>query len=146
MSTNEAHLLMAHAVHITVPLVPPSANKLLRMHWAKRRNLKQEWVEWLCAGMNQAEHNGQRKEVYALRHAVTSLKKVAMEICFYHSRNDDADNLWGRAKLVLDAAKYKKGAGLIFDDDAAHLQLDVLQAPYPRKQAHTGITLRPLGG
>lgn len=128
---------------ITVPKIPPSQNELLRMHWAKRKREQTVWCEWLTAGMNGAEHNGQRKLVREIRRRVLAGERNRVEIEIHHSRTDDRDNLWGRAKLVLDAMKYKKGAGIIWDDDEKHLELAVTQVKCKRAEAKTVVRVAP---
>lgn len=130
-------------ITITVPKVPPSHNQLLRMHWARRKREMAEWCEWLTAGMNGAEQDGQRKVVREIRRRVVAGERNRMEIEIHHSRSDDPDNLWGRGKLIFDAAKYKRGAGLIWDDDTKHLAARVTQVKCKRKDAKTVIRVMP---
>lgn len=133
-----------NAVTLTVPLVPPPMNGpkgILRMHWAKRQRVQAEWCEWLTAGMNEAEHNGQGRLVREIRRRVLAGERNRVEIEIYHSRKDDHDNLYGRAKLILDAMKYKKGAGIIWDDDEKHLELVVRQVKCRRDAVRTVIRI-----
>lgn len=130
---------MSESITITVPKIPPSQNQLMRMHWAKRKREQIYWQEWLCAGMSDAEKDGQGELVRAIRSSVLAQKRIRMTITVHHSRKDDRDNLWARAKLICDAANYKRGAGMIWDDNEKHLELTVKQEKTTRKDAHTVI-------
>lgn len=127
-----------NAVTITVPQLPPRANQLLRMHWAKRKREQQNWREWLHAEANGCA--GARQ----IRKAVLEGRKMAVEVVLYHSRQDDPDNLHARCKLLLDALSYKRGIGLILDDSPSHIELAVRQHKSTRKDARTQIRIYPV--
>jgi hypothetical protein len=98
-------------IEIVVPEVAPSLNRLMRMHWAKRRKLKKKW-DWIIhvsmyqRGMDFAALRGGGKlQVRIIRRSVHIL---------------DPDNLHGAAKLILDAMCE---CGALIDDDPAHIEL-----------------------
>lgn len=111
---------------LTIQDVPPSLNKVLRMHWAKKRAL---WNDWRCNIRGE------------MRHVPTMAplkRRVIIRLC--HSRMYDKDNAYGAVKPVVDALKEW---ALIFNDTAEWLDLTVEQQKCPHKQRHTIIELEP---
>lgn len=99
---------------IKLDCLPPSLNRLLRMHWAFRENVK-KLLE---------------KEIYysslprLVEFTMTRRAKRRVRIIINHKRMDDPDNLSGRAKLILDVLKYMH---LIWDDSSGWIDLKVEQ-------------------
>lgn len=109
---------------MTIPSVPPSLNKTLRMHWTKRRALKDEWLMWVSA----------HKPGYVFHPTC----KMRCRVTLHHSRFYDKDNAYGACKPVLDALIHYR---LIVDDSREFLDLTVEQAKAPRKKPLTVIEL-----
>ena len=91
------------SVHLTIPLVPVSNNKLLRMHWRDRRRLNRQWLDEIWVALHQARVKG-RPELDRVR--------IRIEIQRPRRRRDD-DNTRGGLKPVLDAMVK---LGLLADD------------------------------
>jgi Holliday junction resolvase RusA-like endonuclease len=97
-------------IEIVVPEVAPSLNRLMRLHWAARRRLLKKW-EWIMY-----------VETYRVR-GPTAVKfegKLSVRITRRSRKTLDHDNLYGSAKLILDAMT---SVGLLLDDDPAHIEL-----------------------
>jgi hypothetical protein len=92
---------------LSIPRVPPSNNILLRLHWAKRKALIDEWhgdIYWLVL-----EAGRQKFDV----------AKVEAVLYFAEKRRRDLANFCASIdKLCLDALVY---AGVLADDDSEHL-------------------------
>lgn len=115
---------------IDVPDVPPSLNKVLRMHWATKRAMREGWSLHLLRFIG----NG-RKE---LQDATSRRQRVKMLITLHNARQYDRDNAFGACKVIVDAAK---AHGLFFDDRPMFLDLEVKQEKCKRKDRHTVIEL-----
>jgi len=97
-------------VSISMPRVPKSQNVLLRMHWAKRRKLQEEWIDevyWTCKGKGLIPKK--------------PFKRARVRIRYYFPtrRRRDKDNY--NPKLILDALRY---AGILEDDSVENIDLD----------------------
>lgn len=110
---------------ITIPDVPPSLNKVLRMHWVVKRKLSTYWetLVWTLI-----PHKGNRWEG----------KKKQVLLTLHHSRFYDKDNAYGACKVVVDALK---NCGFIMDDTEEWLDLNVEQEKCPHKQRRTVIRI-----
>jgi hypothetical protein len=127
---------------LTIHEVPPSGNVIKRLHWARYSKLLERWW-WLvrtARGMEDVPTASGKRKLTITRHGVRPL---------------DRDNLYASMKPVIDVLRppkhedgyYKTGKkagqywsrkrighGLIREDDAANLELVVLQEPLPRGQ------------
>lgn len=90
---------------------PPGVNQ--RLHWQARRRLEQPFKEAI----------GWQAKAFGLEHLVERARVVVTFT--YRSRRyvGDVDNLYARAKPIVDALK---GIAIV-DDSPAHLQLEVRQ-------------------
>lgn len=115
------------------PDVPPSLNKVLRMHWATKGKLREEWAYVFLTVPSSA--------LRGLRDAAKAQKRVRMTITLHNARQYDRDNAFGACKVIVDAAK---AAGLLWDDRPAYLDLEVLQQKSTRKAKKTVIHMEVL--
>ena len=121
---------------LTIPEVPPSGNVIKRMAWPVYKRLLERWFMLVRSApgfLDVPQATGRRKLV----------------LCRHAARTLDRDNLYAAMKPVIDVLRpmkheeghYKSGKrageywsrrrighGLIQEDDAAHLDLVVLQA------------------
>lgn len=104
--------------------IPPSLNKVLRMHWTRKQALLTAW-RWMIKaafGHPTALCDGKRR----------------VRITLLHSRFYDKDNAYGACKVVFDALKAE---GFIVDDRAEWLEASVEQKKCQHKERHTVIEL-----
>ena len=96
---------------IIIPVTIPSANQLLRMHYQARKRLMWEFMwEIRAAGIESRGNAGREKRT--------------VRITSYRGRMLDKDNLYGGAKVCLDAIKKMN---LIRDDSPKWIELEVIQ-------------------
>lgn len=138
---------------LRLPGTPPSGNLLKRMHWAEYKRLLERWFLIVrCApGFVRIPPASGRRRLVITRRGARAL---------------DRDNLWASMKPVIDVLRpakwetgtYRSGAkkglrwsrarighGLIQEDDAAHLELEVRQEPLPKGEApHLVLVLEDL--
>lgn len=111
---------------LTIPNVPPSLNKLLRMHWAAKRKLNECWVLHVLVALGQNPY-------------LKPIVKMRVKVTLHHSRlYDECDNMWGACKPIFDALKHWK---LIYDDAPEYLEPTVEQQKCSRKESRTVIEL-----
>ena len=110
---------------IVLPLVTPSNNRLLRMHYFARKKQKETCLKWLIAA-------GAKD----LRFQALEEKRV-VEIHSFRKRRLDPDNLIGGMKLLIDSLC---DVGLIWDDSPKYLDLTVIQET-ERKNPRTEIKI-----
>jgi hypothetical protein len=113
----------ARALILRVTDVPPSLNKVLRMHWAKKRGLLEAW-RWMI------------KAAFGQPGACDGKRRV--KITLFHSRFFDKDNAYGACKVIFDALKAE---GFIVDDRAEWLEATVEQEKCKHKERHTVIEI-----
>jgi len=110
-------------IHLVIPALPPSLNRLLNMHWAKRARIKKEWQRLVWAAKNSdltkvpAEEHGRRT--------------VNLEYYFPTHRRRDVDNY---QKVILDALTEN---GLIVDDSPECVEVSVkflMSCDHPRTE------------
>ena len=107
--------------------VPPSLNKVLRMHWAKRKGLLDAWM-WMV--------------LVAYGHLpIVCDGKRRVKITLHHARLYDKDNAYGACKVIFDALKAQ---GFIVDDAAQWLEAEVVQKKCPHKKRHTVLEIEPV--
>ncbi len=106
---------------LIIQAIPPSLNKVLRMHWTAKRELHVDWL-WLlkAAWPSGALCDGKRR----------------VKITLYHSRFYDKDNAYGACKVIFDVLKEQ---GFIVDDAPQWLEASVEQQKCKRKESHTII-------
>lgn len=109
---------------ITIPTCPPSINKVLRMHWTSKRNLRAAWILLIRSQM------GPPKPVPKTKMRVT--------ITLHNSKAYDRDNAFGACKVIFDAMKT---LGLIFDDRPQFLDAEVKQEKSSRAAKYTVIQI-----
>jgi len=90
--------------------VPKSPNTLYAWHWSTRARDKKAWRHGLQAVLGIPAHRYQGR--------------VHLRIMLFTKRLMDPDNLTGAMKPVIDGLR---DLGWLFDDDAAHLSLVVMQ-------------------
>jgi hypothetical protein len=98
---------------VSLPVVTPSLNTLLRSHWHKRKQLKQgfKW-ELLVAGACEP------------RYKINGAKKRRIEVKAFRSRLLDHDNFIGGLKPLLDGLIELE---LLHDDGPEFLELKAEQ-------------------
>jgi len=111
---------------IDVPEVVPSLNILLRRHWMQRRKIAKRW-EWIMLAS--------RPNPYV----APSIARVT--ITRFSRGTLDVDNLYGAAKLVVDALKV---VGLIVGDEPKVLELTCGQQR--EFMPHTEIVIEAVSG
>ena len=118
-------------VKLEVPLVPPGSNKLMRMHWATRKRLLNEWMLRILTGfIRNSPIEGQLKEW------ADSRSRLKVKIHVAHAQLFDQDNLYSAAKLPLDALVR---LGFIADDSNKFIDLPVTQSRSKAKQTTISI-------
>lgn len=112
-------------LRLVISETPPSLNKVLRMHWAKKRGLLQAW-RWMIRAtfVGSIVCNGKRR----------------VKITLHHSRLYDKDNAYGACKVIFDALKAE---GFIVDDRKEWLEATVEQEKCPHKERHTIVEIEP---
>jgi len=110
----------------TIPGPLPSLNKLLRMHWAKRRQLKNDYKRelWVQGGTRDTPHAKKRRQAISIT-------------VFQPFRRFDEDNLVGATKLLVDALRE---VGFIYRDSPRWLRREVRQE-IDRKNPRVEITV-----
>ena len=113
---------------LTIPAIPPSINRVLRMHWQGKRNLLTGWILLIRSAM------GPPKKIPQC--------KMRVVVTIHNSRMYDVDNAWAAVKVIFDAMKV---LGLIFDDREQFLEAEVRQVKTTRTNAHTTIEISEAG-
>ena len=98
-----------------LPITIKSRNVLDRLHWAKKRRLKQEYALLIRNQMRTKPHYGK---------LITEPTKFTLEIVSYRKRYLDFDNLVGGCKQLLDAMIEEQ---FIWDDSPKWIDLRVKQ-------------------
>jgi len=113
----------------TIPEVPPSLNRVLRMHWRKRVKLNNNWKLWVRSQMDCAPR-------------CPPGRKMRCTVTLHHSRfYDDCDNRNGACKPLFDALKHWN---LILDDSRDFLEATVEQAKCSHRTRHTIVELEAM--
>ncbi len=113
---------MEHTIKLQLQI--PSLNKLLRTHWALRRQKKQQWGLVI---------KNKTKEIK--NHQFNRL-----EITSHRTRMLDYDNLVGGCKEII--VDNIKNLGLIIDDDPKSVLVSYTQKKCDKKNQHTEIKLK----
>lgn len=107
-------------IRLEIPEVPPSANVLMRLHWAKRRRLIQSWQALIVYG----DDSPLAQREWAL-HVGKNRPKVKVTITRYSPRLIDQANCWlPYDKLVLDNLVK---LGLMIDDSPKWMECEIKQ-------------------
>lgn len=115
---------------INLPIITPSLNKLLRMHYRERKLMKKDFAwELLIAGAQEPEYK------------VNGAKKRRVEIKSFRVRLLDVDNFIGGLKILLDALDE---LDLIHDDDPEFLILKAEQFKVKKIDQGTEITIEDM--
>lgn len=114
-------------IRIVLPEATPSLNTFMRLHWTKRRRVKEQWSRLVLAHLpRNAEATGKRR-LTVERHG---------------KRPIDLDNLAGGLKPVIDTLRAFR---LLVDDDPASMELTVRNVKLARgEQPHTVLLLEDL--
>lgn len=111
---------------VKISKVPPGLNELMRMHWAERKKIMEEWRKLISLEM--LAQNVPNDIL------VGNPCKRAIKIEIYKKRLMDIDNLYGGVvKIILDAIKCKKDElgnvvpNLIYDDSAKFTRVSIKQ-------------------
>ena len=111
----------------TIPRIPKSANKMLRAHWAQRRQDQESWREHVRKSC------GRRRRRFE--------GKVRLSIMVYRRTRQDPDNAYASVKNLLDALVKE---GWLEDDSPKLLSLRVGEREEPRKvDKRTEVLWRP---
>lgn len=106
---------MGAPIRLEIPLVIPSNNQLLRMHWREQRKLSKIWTkEVMIAKCEQLDE---------IPKAETGRRYISI-VSYRRRLIRDNDNLHGGCKPVLDALVNN---GLLVDDAEEWVQYDVRQ-------------------
>lgn len=125
-------------MQIIVPIIPPSLNVLKRKYRNVHAyaNLRKVWEAGIFLSTGSALKSS------AIRAMVKTSKKLKVTIVIQHHGQYDKDNLYGSAKVVLDAMK---NIGFLIDDSNDHIDLVVSQVrQIYGGSASTQITLEDL--
>ena len=108
-------------ISITVPRVPCGANKLMRMHYRERTDLRRGWESDIFHLLT----NKDKRCLKAWRDLREGLdQKTPIRIHIVHKREFDPDNLFSAVKIPLDALA---NLGFIRDDSHRFITLEVTQ-------------------
>lgn len=112
-------------VELLINKVPISGNKFLRLHWAERKLLVDEWRKLVreYALVNRLD-----------KYYIDRPEKRRVEITLYKKRLLDKDNAYTSCKMVVDALKCYKDKitgkiipNFIYDDSSKYLELVIDQ-------------------
>ena len=119
----------ATGYRLTIPDVPPSLNKVLRMHWAKKGKLRDSWTMMIKGALlpHRTPQGAQKA-------------KMRVIVTFHNARTYDRDNAFGACKVIFDVLRR---LNLIFDDRPEWLDAEVRQEVSTRKDKHTVIEVNP---
>jgi len=112
-------------IKLTIPEITPSLNVWERMHWAKRRKIKEDWL-WLIASA---------KHCQRLKKATT---KRSVKIVSYRTKALDHDNLVGGCKALIDALTKND---VIVDDSPKWIGKPDISQEIDTKRPRTEITI-----
>jgi len=108
-------------------MTPPSANILLRQHWAVRKRLLDEWCYAIW---------GRANEVHCPRQNVVT---ISATIYYKENRKRDQDNAeYGLKKITQDCLVRM---GLIPDDDPSHVSWGKISLETDKGNPRTEITI-----
>ena len=112
---------------LTLPTVPPSLNKIVRMHWKRRVSLQWRWDRRIRAAYKKLPEQ-ERREFKT---------KVIIKIEYFFKSDQDHDRDRFAPLLIMDALKHN---GIIVDDNDEFCEYDwtiTIRAP----ETYTLITI-----
>jgi hypothetical protein len=106
-------------MRLTILTDLPSANEIIRMHWAERKRLrlrlaKEIWGRYLLDGYHGDIEKDRGKKV----------KKSVTITLYRKGRRFDKDNAYGAVKILIDALR---DVGFVYNDSEKWLDLGVCQ-------------------
>lgn len=116
---------------LVIDAIPPSLNKLLRMHWATRGRLRQDWRVLVFDAAIEVDPEA---VLFGIEIAPTEPKLVQLDFYFPDRRRRDADNY---QKLALDSLVAN---GLLYDDSMDWCEVRV-RGFVDKENPRTEITL-----
>lgn len=113
-------------IRFVLPEATPSLNTFMRLHWTKRRRVKDGWARLVLAHMPRGI-------------GVEAAGKRRLTVERHGKRAIDLDNLAGGLKPVIDTLRAFR---LLVDDDPASMELTVRNVRLARgEKPHTVIVL-----
>ena len=112
---------------ITIPVIAPSVNETIKLHWGARDRLKKLFI----AHIEGAIHDMDMK-INKLKRP----KKRKVMIYSFRKKIMDRDNIWASHKQMIDALKE---LGLIWDDSEKYIDLRVFQLEHPEQKTEIFI-------
>jgi Holliday junction resolvase RusA-like endonuclease len=110
-------------IRIVIPMATPSLNETQRMHWGRRSREGKQWLAMVALLCRDVPRATGRRHVTIERFGVREL---------------DKDNAYGGAKVLVDCLKK---LGIIINDDAANLDLEVVQRRCKWGESRTEIAI-----
>jgi hypothetical protein len=108
------------SIEFSIPRIPPTINRLMRMHWTRRVAEHTAWTEEIKAAL----HYGKPLRWKLLQAWAQCGDRMRIEMTVVHQRDFDPDNLFSICKVPLDslvALQCLKG------DSSKHIELAVKQ-------------------
>lgn len=127
-------------ISFSIPRIPVSLNRLLRLHWAKQKKYRDAWFEEIWAAIPNGK--GMRKP------GSEEKRQCYIEIHVVHpKRRYDDDNLAGACKVIVDCCRT---LGLIYQDSPKWLTMvrrqSLVSRSGPPARTEVRITEKSLGG
>lgn len=119
-----------YSVGLLVPMLPPTSNKLLNMHWSARVKEKKAWNRTLHAMI-------QGRDKQFLEACCKAKRKMRVEFTFRNRREFDTDNLNFMSKIPLDQMRH---LGFLHEDSPSFCELVVTQELINAKETRIFIT------
>jgi len=114
-------------LHLVIPRLTPSLNKLIRMHWRERQKLQQVW-DW--------EVKAAMRETY--QEITFEYPKRNVRIISYRKKISDPDNFIGGLKPLIDSLVSNH---LLVDDSNKFLILDEPKQERDLKNQRTEVII-----
>lgn len=119
---------------LVLPVIMPSLNKQLRMHWAKRQRLNKN-IAWHLRSVMGREEIAHRDRI---AHVTIKVFSNAPKTAGGRARRLDRDNLFGGQKPLVDALRH---CGIIKNDTDLWLDLGVVESRDPVSEPRTEIEI-----
>lgn len=119
----------------TIDGCPPSANELLRMHWAVKKRMRQRLAWQIAAAIGIGKwpvEKARKRLMIEIWRAPKPGKKL--------TRRLDPDNLVGGCKILIDALR---DMGLLYQDSPRWLELDEPIQHLTKENPRTTIEIVP---
>lgn len=122
-ATQAAHTPCTRSVRVRVPVLPPTTNELMRMHWSKRHKKTKAWKRVMKAKSLDGIHT-----------------PVHLDFELWTSGQRDVDALYTSAKMPIDGLV---AAGVLPDDDPACIEsMGATQHTCPQGEGRVALHLR----